>query len=430
VKGMLPSSLRGGDPGRPLRAVLAGFAVLVLALPAGAQSHTMHFRPVPAESVSGYVQRDRAETRDREAERDTADQGTTPQAPPAAPGGETPEAPEPPHAHSTSSDIVRFGSDVTIAHDQVVEGDVVSFGGAIEVRGHVTGNVSAMGGDLTLASTARVDGDVVCIGGTLREEPGSSVGGQRVTAPHTRGAKFFVPVLSVVGTGVQMILHVMMMFVMLGFAWLFVKLAPNRTQSALDLIGREAGPAFIIGLLMWALIIPSVIALALVIAVLCITIIGIPLAVAVALGYAAFFVIAILWGLIVGYGILGQRLYPRFKGGTATLMQSMLWGGVALHGLRIAGDLLHVVPIFGFVGGLLKFIHFVAVFALGTLGAGALVRGEYQRRSLQTWWQRMRPPGSPRNDAPPRYYVPPPPPPPAPPPPAPPASSSGAEVIS
>jgi hypothetical protein len=123
---MLPSSLLGGDPGRPLRAVLAGVALLALALPAGAQSHTMHFRPMPAESVSGYQPRDRAASRDREAARDTADLGTTPQIPP-----EPPEAPEPPHAHSTSSDIVRFGSDVTIAHDQVVEGDVVSFGGAI-----------------------------------------------------------------------------------------------------------------------------------------------------------------------------------------------------------------------------------------------------------------------------------------------------------
>jgi hypothetical protein len=61
---------------------------------------------------------------------------------------------------------------------------------------------------------------------------------------------------------------------------------------------------------------------------------------------------------------------------------------------------------------------------LGTLGAGALVRGEYQRRSLQNWWSRMRPASGPRNDMPPPPGAPPPPP--APPPP----TSSGAEVIS
>jgi hypothetical protein len=407
-------------PNSPFGTLLACLALLVPAAPAHAQtSHTMHFRPVPAESAGSY------ERRDRDTDSDSTQWSTTPPLPPA-PGmpaaPEAPEAPEARHTHSTSSDIVRFGSDVTISHNQTVDGDVVSFGGAVEVRGHVTGNVSAMGGDLTLASTARVDGDVVCIGGTLREEPGSSVRGQRVTAPRSRGAKFFLPVLSVVGTGVQMMVHAVGLLIMLGFAWLFVKLAPGRTQGALDLIGREPGPAFIIGLLLWALIIPSVIALALVVAVLCITLIGIPLAAAVAVAYAAFIVIATLWGVIVGYGVLGQKLYPRFKGGEATLIQSVLWGGVALGGLRIAGDMFHVVPVFGFVGGLLKFIHFVVLAGLGTLGAGALVRGEYQRRSLQTWWQRMRPPGgTPRGDMPPRPDVPPPPPP---------APPSGAEVIS
>ena len=69
---------------------------------------------------------------------------------------------------------------------QTIEGDVQTFGGNIEVYGHVTGDVFVIGGDLTLAPTARVDGDVVCFGGTLREEPGSSVGGKRVTSPRTR----------------------------------------------------------------------------------------------------------------------------------------------------------------------------------------------------------------------------------------------------
>jgi hypothetical protein len=399
--------------------VLAG--LLALPLAGRADQTTMRFRPVPAESASSYEQRDRA----ADARADSLERAGDAVVPPS-PG--SPEPPQPPRIRSTSGDIVRFGSDITISHDQNVEGDVVSFGGDVEVRGHVTGNVSAMGGDLTLASTARVDGDVVCISGTLREEPGSSVGGQRVTAPRTPGGRLFMPMLAVAGTSFRMVTHLLGLLVMLGFAWLFVKLAPHRTQSALDLIEREAGPAFAVGLLLWGLIIPSVIALALVIALLCITIIGIPLAAAVALAYAAFFFLASLWGVIVGYAVLGHRLYPRLKGGQATLMQAVLWGAVALHGLRIASDLFHIVPLFGFLGGLLTAIHFVAIFALGTLGAGALVRGEYQRRSLQTWWQRMRPPGGmPRNDMPP-----PPPPPPfqPPPPPPPPAGPSSAEVIS
>jgi len=386
----------------------------------------MRFRPVPAESASTLSVPSEAlpdSTIGRRHGR--AGRALTAPGPPSA--LEPPGVPEPPvvpepAVRTTSGDLVRFGSDITVKAGQLIQGDVVSFGGSIEVIGHVTGNVSAMGGDVTLTPSARVDGDVVCIGGTLREEPGSSVGGQRVTAPRTPGAKLFFPVLAVVGTGFQMLAHAAVALVMLGIAWLFAKLAPGRTQAALDQIAAEPGPSFIIGLLLWALIIPSVIALALVIAFLCITIIGIPLAAAVAVGYCAFFVLAGLWGAVVGYGVLGQHIHARFKGSPATLLQSLIWGGIALQGLRIASDLFHVIPLFGFVGGLLTFVHFVACISLATLGAGALVRGEYQRRSLQNWWSRMRPASSTTpNDVPP--------PPPPPPPPAPPASSS-AEVIS
>ena len=389
---------------------------------------TMRFRPVPAESASTFDRASLPSEADSARGSRRGRAGRLPVVEPVipTPPGEAPPAPEAPElpeapVRTTSGDIVRFGSDVTVKAGQLIQGDVVNFGGDIEVIGHVTGNVSAMGGDVTLASSGRVDGDVVCIGGTLREEPGSSVGGQRVTAPRTPGARLFFPVLAVVGTGVQMLVHAVVALFMLGIAWLFAKLAPSRTQAAMDQIAAEPGPVFIIGLLLWALIIPSVIALALVIAVLCITIIGIPLAAAVALGYCAFFLLAGMWGTIVGYGVLGQRIYPRFRAGTATLLQSLIWGGIALHGMRIASDLFHVVPLLHFVGGLLTFIHFVLILTLGTFGAGALVRGEYQRRSLQNWWSRMRPAGPARNDMPP-------PPPPSPPPPPP--SSSSAEVIS
>jgi len=391
-----------------LCALAALAALFALPGPSGAQQRSMRFRPVLPESAAAW---ERSETR---AERRAAARAGADTAGEVLVVPEPQEPPEPPQIRSTSGDMVRFGSDITIGPDQVVEGDVVAFGGDIEIRGRVTGNVSAMGGDLHLGSSASVEGDVVCIGGTLREEPGSHVGGQRVTAPRTPGAKFLFPMLAVVGTGVQIVVHAVGLLIMLGFAWAFVKLAPERTRGALETIRQEPGPSFLIGLLLWALIIPSVIALALVMAILCITIIGIPLAAAVAVGYVAFFVLAALWGSIVGYGVLGGRLYPRFRQGTATLMQAVVWGAIALHGMRIVADLFQIVPLFGVLGGLLKFMYFVIALGLGTLGAGALVRGEYRRRSLQTWWSRMRPAGAGSSDVPP---------------PPPPASGSGAQVI-
>ncbi|MCE9627638.1 MAG: polymer-forming cytoskeletal protein [Candidatus Eisenbacteria bacterium] len=399
-----------------LQTGLLALLAMLLASPwvAMAEPRTMRFRPVPAESVAAIDARDRAVAAADSAAAVGAVVVDAPDTP------DTPEPPDEPRTRSTSGDVVRFGSDVTVERDQVVDGDVVSFGGDVEVKGQVKGNVSAMGGDLTLVEGARVDGDVVCIGGTLREETGSTVGGQRVTAPRTPGAKIFFPMLAVVGTGFQMVAHAMGLLLMLAIAWLIVKLAPGRTQHAIDFIHRDPGSSFVVGLLMWALLIPSVIALALVVALLCITIIGIPLAAAVGLAYCAFFVVAAMWGTVVGYGILGHRLYPKFRTGEATLMQAVLWGGIALHGLRIASDLFHVVPVFGFVGGILTAFHFIGLWVLGTIGAGALVRGEYDRRSLQTWWGRMRPGsgGGAPPDMPPSGPVPPP------------AGPSSAEVIS
>ena len=68
-------------------------------------------------------------------------------------------------------------------------GDVVALGGDVTVAGHVEGDVASMGGDVYLKSSARVDGDVVCMGGKLNEEPGASVGGQRVSGLGGRRAR-------------------------------------------------------------------------------------------------------------------------------------------------------------------------------------------------------------------------------------------------
>jgi hypothetical protein len=335
----------------------------------------------------------------------------------SAPAVPAPAAvPEPPRPEplETTSEIVRFGGDIEVPREQAVNGDVVSFGGDIRIDGVVHGSVTALGGDVTLTAGSVVDEDVVCMGGTLREQPGSTVRGRRVTGPRGGPARFWMPMFSVLGTGFQIASHLFRMLLWLGLAFLVVKLAPGRTSRALKTLREEAGMSFMIGLLLIGLIIPSVIVLAIVIAILCITIIGIPLALAVAVGYVAFLIIACLWGAVVGGTQLGSHLFARFKGGTATLVQAALWGVLAIHGLRIAGDLFHVMPIFGFFGGLIHVLFIAGSSVLTVFGAGALVRAEYRRRTVQDWWNRIRG----RNGSAREEDMPPPPPPPAPEPPA------------
>ncbi len=416
-------------------AALAAIALTTVTAWALAQE-TMTFRPLSADSVAAIEAR-RATAGDKGSiEIHVDDHGAgkglhiridstraevslpgtlpTPESPETP---ETPETPESPRGASreTTSDIVRIGGDVHVTENQVVDGDVVSIGGSVRVDGTVRGSVTSTGGDVMLGSTARIDRDVVCLGGVLHEEPGATIAGQRVTG-RMPGSRLLLPMLSVVGTGVKVMTHLATMLFMLAIAFVIVKLAPGRTRAALDMIREEGAGSFLVGLLLWGLLIPSVVVLAIAMVILCITIIGIPLAIAVAIGYAAFIVLAVIWGSVVGYTTFGGLLHHRFQGQPAEVFRSAAWGIVGIYGLRIAADLLHVVPVFGFLGGLVNVLAIATTAVLGTLGAGALVRAEYRRRTVQDWWVRSRPGrgARPAEDAYPPPPASPPPPPPAP----------------
>ena len=88
--------------------------------------------------------------------------------------------------------------------------------------------------------------------------------------------------------------------------------------------------------------------------------------------------------------LLGGQVFTRFKGGEPTLLRAAIWGVVCVVGLRILSDVLHILPLFGFLGGLVDFMRYVLWAILMTLGAGALVQGEYQRRTVQSWWQQSQ----------------------------------------
>ena len=281
--------------------------------------------------------------------------------------------------------------DLTVGQDGRVDGDLVSFGGDIEVAGHVTGDVSSTGGDVTLRSGARIDGDVVCIGGTLTEEDDVHIGGQRVTAAGTfdrgsRAARHHER-----NAGHRLGAHLGFLLFMLLVAWLLTLLAPGRTQAALDRARLEPGVATGFGALLLVLMVPGVIAVALVSAVLCITIVGIPLAIALLLGYFVLLGLLLVWGATVGCALLGERLAARQAAVPPTLVRIAVTGVLALLGAILIGDLLHLIPVIGFIGTLVKVVAWAAFVWLTLFGAGAMIRSEIQRGSLQDWWRRIRP---------------------------------------
>ncbi len=79
------------------------------------------------------------------------------------------------------SDKVRFGEDVRVGPNELVNGDVVAVGGDVTIEGKVAGDVVSVFGDLQLESTAIVNGEAVSVFGRLVQEPGARVRGQTVS---------------------------------------------------------------------------------------------------------------------------------------------------------------------------------------------------------------------------------------------------------
>lgn len=107
-------------------------------------------------------------------------------------GSDSSEIDEP---HGRGKDRTVMGGDVRIAKGEIAR-DVTVFGGNVDIEGEATGDVTVFGGNvrvhegarvhgdatvfggtLALSPGAKVDGDVSALGGTLKRDPGSHIGG-------------------------------------------------------------------------------------------------------------------------------------------------------------------------------------------------------------------------------------------------------------
>lgn len=329
-----------------------------------------------------------------------------------------------------SGDIMRVGSDITIDEDQQVQGDVLAIRGDVNVDGHVEGNVVSMGGDIRLSSTARVDGDVVCMGGRLHEEPGATVGGQRVTALDPEGRRDIRSIdISPDWDDDGLAGNIVYYLIMWLLIWGLCQIAPGSTGAALTGLRERPAASLGLGILVILLTIPALIALALVVAILCITIIGIPLALIALLGYFVFLGLLALWGYTVGAAYLGEQVLARRGETSPGLARKGTAGILTIAAVAIAGNILgwlDVVPLVGVLSGLAGVIVILGTILLASMGAGAWLRSEFTTGTLGRWWRgsghRMRrnpppsdpgsggmPPG-PSGGGPPTPVTPPPPP--------------------
>ncbi|HZE19741.1 MAG TPA: polymer-forming cytoskeletal protein [Candidatus Angelobacter sp.] len=334
----------------------------------------------------GKTRADKTTRVTRKATGDEGDEVDTPDKP------DTPEPPEPPD-HG-DNDLVRFGEDITIQKDKVVDGSVIAIGGDIFVEGEVRGDCTSVGGSVTIDSTGIVKGDAVSVGGSTTVHPGGrvrsnvSVGGGAWA--RTMHGHHFGPWLGLMGVGAAVagvMSTVVQLLITLLLAWLALLLIRERMVFAVERMSSHFGKSLLWGLIAWmgaVVLIPTIVIVgAIAMVILVITIIGIPIAILLLIamifaliGAVLGIIILIFLGYVNGCMYLGRLvLHRRTPGAPVSPMKAVIVGSVLVLGIKILGNvigflgLVFLMPI----GIALGIAAAVLCAVLTTTGMGAMV---------------------------------------------------------
>jgi hypothetical protein len=332
-----------------------------------------------------------------------------PESPEAAEAPELPEPPEPPerperrvrrggqtavgsHVHvaadEITDDVVVFGGSADI--DGKVTGDVVVLGGSLRIEGEVTRDATVVGGSMRLGEHSRVGGDATAVGGSVHREPGAEVGGRIEEATGAWGPWWvgfdegwaWRPGWSP-WWGLTELVVAITFWVILGLLMaVVVALGRERMERIAERSAREPVKSGVVGALVWVLALPV---FGIVMVLLCLTIIGIPIAVALAL--ASPFLL-ILWMVFALMGftavalLVGRWIARRFDRTVTSPYAAVFLGLLVLASLSLVGDLLDVfggpvdvfAAMFSVAGGLVLLVA-------GCVGFGAVFLLLYERRA-------------------------------------------------
>ena len=265
-----------------------------------------------------------------------------------------------------TGNLFRVGDPLQVARNQDIRGHVVSVFGNAEVSGRVEGNVVVVFGDLQLGAEAEVTGKVVAVGGRLAQDPDAEVADVVVVDPWSRlGVDgpdgIFQPGMSAFLVGQGEFLATSLLAVL---AVLFVP--ARRLERSREALGERPLMALLAGLL--GSVGLHLVAL-LVMAVLVATVIGIPVALLVAVGLVLLAVASVALAALV----LGRRLCLGATGRCGQPWVQVLIGLLVLHLVSLVGQFM------GLWSGLSALSTLLVLLGLGVksgaylLGLGALL---------------------------------------------------------
>jgi hypothetical protein len=270
-------------------------------------------------------------------------------------------------------DIVRFGDDVVIEENEIVEGDAVAIMGDVIVKGLVEGDAVAVGGALMIGPRGEIDGDGVAIGGGVTKEPGARVRGETVSIGqdvwgfprvHPTGRSIF----SRVGSLVFLIMWVVVL-VLLGL--LVVAVGGKQVGFVMERARKETFKMGLIGLLAEVLVVPAALLLA-------VTIIGIPVAIIL-----VFLILPLSWlfGFIAVSRAVGYRVG---NGGGRSVYAAVALGVVLLHMLVVFAKLIGLPGgALGTLGSIIAFVGWAVLYVAGTVGLGAVIMSRFGTKGME-----------------------------------------------
>lgn len=264
------------------------------------------------------------------------------------------------------SDVVRFGKDIHIGRNELVQGDVVCIAGDIIIEGKVRGNVVNVFGETALYGTAVINGDVVTVMGELNEYNNPRVRGETVNVA-SGAPNIHLPFLSYsAGNMWDVVLKVVKFVIFTLLLLMIIYFLPDRMKISSDHVFGSFFKSLGVGVLV--LLVGSVVVLILAV-VLSITIIGIPVALLLVLSYGAL----LLLGYFVSALALGRLLCKKFGPNGAS---TFLCGFMGLFLITLPGfiaAMMWVLPFLLPIQILLKTIAVFLSFLAATLGSGALI---------------------------------------------------------
>jgi hypothetical protein len=270
-------------------------------------------------------------------------------------------------------DMVRFGDDIIIDEDELVDGDVVAIFGSVVVDGAVEGDVVAVMGGITLGPNGEIDGDAVAVGGSVDKERGGRIGGETVSI----GTAAMVPRACPIGmAGLfsrsgKLFVLIMWTILLIVLGLIVIAVAKRPVGNVSVRARKEAFKMGLIGLLTEVLVLP-------VIALFCITLIGIPIGlVAIPLVFA----LALLLGYVGVSQAIGERMG---EGAQRSVYMNMAVGILVLQGLLILGWIVRL-PGGGLaiVGNVIGFIGWAVVYVAGTVGLGAVIMSKFGTKAVE-----------------------------------------------